>query len=275
MLHKVQHWGVENMTLVKTGLMDIRDQGQGTLEEVAFEEVQAVEGVGRGRVSGVFRAGSELIAPGCGGSLASSGQEEQVVKAGQGRPAFIAGHTVGVGTPLRHRQEERVRPGAAHLTSGETLVSSQVRQRYISDEPSTSQGASYLNLDVGFDKTLDFEDVDERGLGRADLVEVSQGNNQSRSYNVLQGQKTLAVQSDRRDAQRFTSGSAGNLPKGEERGIMGDHGRVGVGRERSMGTRVRVQDMGIQTAIDNAEKSKVDVSELVLLAPADQCLRFG
>ncbi|KAJ1166556.1 hypothetical protein NDU88_006955 [Pleurodeles waltl] len=189
MLHKAQHWGVENMILVKTGLMDIWDQGQGTVEEVTFEEVQAVEGVGRGRISGVFRAGSELIAPGCGGSLASSGQEEQVVKAGQGRPAFIAGHTVGVGTPLRHRQEERVRPGAAHLTSGETLVSSQVRQRYMSDEPSASQGTSYLNLDVGFDETLDFEDVDERGLGRADLVEVSQGNNQSRSCNVLQGRR--------------------------------------------------------------------------------------
>ncbi|KAJ1192278.1 hypothetical protein NDU88_001589 [Pleurodeles waltl] len=27
MLQKVHHWGVENMTLVKTGLMDIRDQG--------------------------------------------------------------------------------------------------------------------------------------------------------------------------------------------------------------------------------------------------------
>ncbi|KAJ1154609.1 hypothetical protein NDU88_007354 [Pleurodeles waltl] len=229
-----------------------------------IEEVQAVEGIGRGRASGVFRAGSEFIAPGCGGSLASSGQEEQFVKAGQGRPAFIAGHTVGVSTPLRHRQEERVRPGAAHPTSGVPLGSSQVRDGCTIDEPSTSQGAIHLNWDVGFDETLDFEDVDERDLGGADFVEVSgQGNNQSRSYNVLQGQKRLAVRSDRRDADRITSGSAGNLPGGEERGIMGDQGRVGVGGERSKGTRVRVQDMGIQTVNDNnVEKSKVDVSKV-------------
>ncbi|KAJ1203738.1 hypothetical protein NDU88_007519 [Pleurodeles waltl] len=166
MLHKVQQWGLGNRTLVQTGLMDVSTQGECMLEEVTFEDVQLVEGLGSGQVSGVFRkAGSDYGVPGCGKLLALGGQEEHLSKAGQGRHAFISGHTVGVSTPLRHRQEVRVRPEAAHLTSGESLVSSQVRKRRTDDEPSTSQGASDFNWDVGFEETLDFDDDNERDMG--------------------------------------------------------------------------------------------------------------
>ncbi|KAJ1209599.1 hypothetical protein NDU88_004973 [Pleurodeles waltl] len=272
MLHKVQQWGVENMTLVQTGLMEVGTQGECMLDEVTLEEVQLVEGLGSGQVSGVFRkTGSDYGVPGCGKALALGGQEEHVSKAGQGRPAFISGHTVGVSTPLRHQQEETVRPGAAHPRSGESLALSQVWKSGMDDEPSTSQCASGFNWDVGFEETLDFDDDNERGMGGAGLVDVGgQGNNQSWSYDVLQGQKRVAVRSDRRVGDRIASGSAGNLPRGEERGSMFEREGGGWG-ERSIGARVRVQDMGIQTVNDNnvVETSKVGVSE-----PCARCVRM-
>ncbi|KAJ1098676.1 hypothetical protein NDU88_003783 [Pleurodeles waltl] len=249
MLHKVQQCRVENRTLVQAGLVQISNKGESNLAEVALEEVQVGDSDVRGQVSGVFgNISSELGVPGSGKALASGGQEEQQLsKAGQGRPAFISGHTVGVSTPLRHLQEERVRPGAAHPTSGESVTSSQVWKRHMNyDEPSTSQSAGGFNWDMGFEETLDFDEDNEMAMVGANLEDVGgQGNNQSRSFDILQGQKRAAVQSDRRVGERIVSGSAGNLPRGEERGgNSGGEGR-GLTGMRSYGARVRVQDMGV------------------------------
>ncbi|KAJ1209548.1 hypothetical protein NDU88_004922 [Pleurodeles waltl] len=250
MLHRVQQWGVENRTLVQTGLMEVSNKGDCMLGEVMFEEVQLGDGYGRGQVSGLFRKiSSDYGVPGCGTALALGGQEEHLSKAGQGRPAFISGHTVGVSTPLRHLQEERLRPGAAHLTSGESVMSSQVRKSNMNyDEPSTSQSAGGFTWDVGFEETLDFDDDNEMDMVGADLGDVGgQGNNQSLSFDVLQGQKRAAVRSDRRVVERIASGSAGNLPRGEERGGVSEREGRGSGGMRSNGARERVQDMGVQT----------------------------
>ncbi|KAJ1130092.1 hypothetical protein NDU88_008448 [Pleurodeles waltl] len=200
MLHKVQQWGVDNRTLVQTGLVEVSNKGECRLDEVTFEEVQLGDSYGRGQVSGVFgNISSDHGVPGCGKALALGGQEEHLSEAGQGWPAFISGHTVGVSTPLRHLQEERVRPGAAHLTSGESVTLSQVRKSHMNyDEPSTSQSAGGFNWNMGFEETLDFDDDNEMAMVGADLVDVGgQGNTQSRSFDVLQGQKRAAVRTDR------------------------------------------------------------------------------
>ncbi|KAJ1192494.1 hypothetical protein NDU88_001801 [Pleurodeles waltl] len=206
MLHKVQQWGVENRTLVQTGLVEVSIKGESNLAEVAFEEVQLGDSDVRGQVSGVFgNISSELGVPECGKALASGRQEEQLLEAGQGRPAFISGHTVGVSTPLRHLQEERVRPKAAHPTSGESVTSSQVRRRHMNyDEPSTSLSAGGFNWDLGFEETLEFDEDNEMAVVGAYLEDVGgQGNNQSRSFDILQGQKRAAVQSDHRVGERI------------------------------------------------------------------------
>ncbi|KAJ1174972.1 hypothetical protein NDU88_000263 [Pleurodeles waltl] len=229
--------------------------------------VTEIDLAGRGEHSMIVQwAPSELGVPGCGKALASGGQEEQLSEAGQGRPAFISGHTVGVSTPLRHLQEERVRPGAAHPTSRESVTSSQVRKRHMNyDEPSTSQSTGGFIWDMGFEETLELDEDNEMARVGADLEDVGgQGNNQSRSFDILQGQKRAAVRSDRRVGERIVSGSAGNLPRGEERsGISGCGGR-GLGGISSYGARARVQDMGVQTcnASNEVETSKVGDSEV-------------
>ncbi|KAJ1198596.1 hypothetical protein NDU88_002435 [Pleurodeles waltl] len=222
MLHKVQQWGVENRTLVQTGLVEVSNKGECRLDEVTFEEVQLGDSYGRGQVSGVFgNISSDQGVPRYGKALALGGQEEHLSEARQGRPAFISGHTVGVSTPVRHLQEEKVRPGVAHPTSNNNMNH---------DEPSTSQSAGGFNWDMGFEETLDFDDDNEMAMAGADLVDVGgQGNNQSRSFYILQGQKRAAVRSDRRVGERIASDSAGNLPRGEERGGMSEREGRGDG----------------------------------------------
>ncbi|KAJ1130502.1 hypothetical protein NDU88_008854 [Pleurodeles waltl] len=256
MLHKVQQWGVENRTLVQTGLVEVSNKGECRLAEVAFEEVELGDSYDRGQVSGGFgNISSEHGAPGCGKVLALGGQEEHSSETGQGRPAFISGHTVGVSTLLRHLQEERVRPGAAHPTSGESVASLQVWKRHMNyDEPSTSQSAGGLNWDRGFEETLDFYEDNEMAMVGANLEDVGgQDNNQSQSFYVLQGQKRAAVRSDHRVGERIVAGSAGNLPRGEERGCISECEGRGLGGMRSNGAKVRVQDMGVQTGTASNE----------------------
>ncbi|KAJ1164247.1 hypothetical protein NDU88_004692 [Pleurodeles waltl] len=233
MLHKMQHWDVENRTLIQTGqLVEVMDKGESRVPGIAFEEDELGDNCGGTQVGVEFgNPVCEHGVPGCGKALTSSGHEEHMSKAGQGRPAFTSGHTVGVSTPLRHREEERVRPGAAHPTSGEALLSSQVWKRRIAyEEPSTSQSASGLTQDIGFEECLDFDEGNETvglvgGLQR-DLG--GQGNNRSRSFGVLQDQRKAAVRSDRQDGERSLPGSAGNLSRGEERPfISGFEGRGG------------------------------------------------
>ncbi|KAJ1175465.1 hypothetical protein NDU88_000753 [Pleurodeles waltl] len=148
--------------------------------------VTEIDLAGRGEHSMIVQwvPSSELGVPGCGKALASGGQEEQLAEAGQGRPAFISGHTVGVSTPLRHLQEERVSPGAAHPTSGESVTASQVRKRHMNyDEPSTSQSAGGFNWDMGFEETLDFDEDNEMAMVGANLEDVGgQGSNQSSEF---------------------------------------------------------------------------------------------
>ncbi|KAJ1149654.1 hypothetical protein NDU88_002459 [Pleurodeles waltl] len=215
-LHKVQHWDVENRTLIQTGLVEVRNKGECRLAGVAFEEAELGDSCGGVQVSEDF---GNLVCdqgvPGCGKALASGGQEEHMSEAGQGRPAFNSGHTVGVSTPLRHLEEERVSPGVAHPTSGDAVLSSQVWKRYMAyDEPSTSQSASGLIRDMGFEESLDFDEGNETVamVGGIPKDVGGQGNNQYWSFGVLQGQKKAAVQSDRRDVERSVSGSAGNFP---------------------------------------------------------------
>ncbi|KAJ1214476.1 hypothetical protein NDU88_002094 [Pleurodeles waltl] len=220
-LHKVQHWGVENRTLVQTRLVEVRNKGECRIAGVAFEEFELGESCGEVQVSEDF---GNLVCdqgvPGCGKALASGEQEEHTSEAGQGRPPFNSGHTVGVSTPLRHLEEERVRPGAAHPTSGDAVLSSQVWKRHMAyDEPSTSQSASGLIQDMGFEESLDFDEGNETVAMVGGIFKDvgGQGNNHSWSFGVLQGQKKAAVRSDRRDEERIVSGSAGNLPRSEER----------------------------------------------------------
>ncbi|KAJ1190744.1 hypothetical protein NDU88_000066 [Pleurodeles waltl] len=272
MLHKVQQCGVENRTLVQTGLMEVRHKGECMLDEVTFEAVQLGDGISRGQVSGVFRnISGDYRVPGCGKALALGGKEEHLSKAEKGRPDFISGHTVGVGTPLRHLQEVRVRPGAAHPTSGETVTSSQVRKSQLNyDEPSTSQSADGFYWDMGFEETLDFDDDNEMDIGGAGLVDVGgQGNNQSQSFDVLQGQKRAADWSNRRVGESIASGSAGNLPRGEKRGGMSEREGRGSGGVRSNGARVRVQDMGVQTGSDSNEVGTSKVGDLEVSVSAN------
>ncbi|KAJ1213642.1 hypothetical protein NDU88_001274 [Pleurodeles waltl] len=138
--------------------------------------------------------------PGSGRALASGRQEKHTSEAGQGRPAFTSGHTVGISTPLRHLQEERVRPGAAYPTSGDSVLSSQVWKRHMTyDEPSASQSAGGLIRDMGFEEALDFDEENETvAMVGGNFKDVGgKGNNQSCSVGVLQGQKRAAVRSDR------------------------------------------------------------------------------
>ncbi|KAJ1114783.1 hypothetical protein NDU88_003014 [Pleurodeles waltl] len=190
--------------------------------------------------------------PGCGNAHALSGHEEHMIRAGHGRPAFAPGHTVGVSTPLGHREEERVRPGAAHPTSGDAPLSSHVLKRCVAyDEPSTSQSASGLTQDIGTgEECLDFDEVNDsevlvgglhRGLG-------GQGNNKSQSFGVLQDQRKAAVRSDRQGGERMLFCSSGNLPRGEERPFnSGVKGRGVVELRSSVGSAM-VKDMGVQTS---------------------------
>ncbi|KAJ1099919.1 hypothetical protein NDU88_005012 [Pleurodeles waltl] len=269
MLHKVQHWDVENRTLIQTGqFVEVMNKCECTVAGVAFDEAELGDSWGGVQVGEDF--GNPVCdhgVPGCGKALASSGQEQHMSEAGQGRPAFTSGHMVGVITPLRHLEEERVRPGAAHPTSGDAFLSSQVWKRHIAyDEPSTSQSASGLTQDIGFEECLDFDEGHKTvvlvgGLQR-DLG--GQGNNKSWSFVVLQGQRKATVWSDRRDDERSASGSAGNLSRGEERtfnsGFKG-WGLMGLG---SAGGKARVQDMGVQTCSSSNDVviSKVGDSEV-------------
>ncbi|KAJ1201696.1 hypothetical protein NDU88_005502 [Pleurodeles waltl] len=75
--------------------------------------------------------------------------------------------------------------------------------------------ASGLIRDMGFEEFLDFDEGNETVAMVGGIFKDvgGQGNNQSRSFGVLQGQKKAPVQSDRRDVERIVSGSAGNLPR--------------------------------------------------------------
>ncbi|KAJ1178097.1 hypothetical protein NDU88_003345 [Pleurodeles waltl] len=152
MKHKVLHWDVENSTLFQAGqLVGVMDKGEIMVEGIAVEEAEFGDNGGRAQVSVHFWSPSCVQGvPGCGNALALSGHEEHMIRAGHGRPAFAPGHTVGVSTHLRHREEERVRTRAAHPTSEEAPSSSRVFKRCIAyDEPSTSQSASGLTQDIG------------------------------------------------------------------------------------------------------------------------------
>ncbi|KAJ1160051.1 hypothetical protein NDU88_000553 [Pleurodeles waltl] len=62
------------------------------------------------------------------------------------------------------------------------------------DEPSTSQSAGGLNWDRGFEETLDFDEENEMAMVGANFEDIGgQGNNQSLSFDALQGQKRAAV----------------------------------------------------------------------------------
>ncbi|KAJ1104343.1 hypothetical protein NDU88_001755 [Pleurodeles waltl] len=251
MLQKVQHWDVENRTLIQTGqLVEVMDKGESRVAGIAFGEAELGDnGCGEQVSVDFWEPGCEHGVPGCGNALALSGHEEHMSKVGHRRPAFASGHTVWVSTPLRHREEERVRSGAAHPTSGEAPLSSQVWKQCIAyDEPSTSQSVSGLTQDIGSgEECLDFDEGNETVVlvGGLQRELGGQGNNKSLSFGILQDQRKAAVRSNRPDGERSLSGSAGNLPRGEERPfISGFEGRGGgLG---SAGGKARVQDMGVQ-----------------------------
>ncbi|KAJ1097293.1 hypothetical protein NDU88_002418 [Pleurodeles waltl] len=281
MLHKVQHWDVENRTLIQSGqLVEVMDKGEIRVACIALGEAELGDNGCRAQVSADFlNPGCVHGMPGSGNALALSGLEEHITKAGHGRPAIAPGHTVGVSTPLRHREEERVRPGAAHPTSGEAPSSSQVfRRRIPYDEPSTSQSASGLTKDIGSgEEFLDFDEVNETVVLVGGLQKElgGQGNNKSWSFGVLQDQRKAAVRSDRQGGERSLSSSAVNLPRGEERPfISGFEGAVELG---SAGRRARVQNMGVQTSsLDNdVVSSKVADSEVSILSGKAEPERFA
>ncbi|KAJ1089728.1 hypothetical protein NDU88_002873 [Pleurodeles waltl] len=141
MLHKVQHWDVENRTLFQTGQMvEFVKKGEVAMKGILIGEAGIIGSAGRAQVRLDFwRPGSSVSLAGCGNSHALGEHEEHITGAELGRPALNQGKAVGVGTPLRHQSEERVRPGAARLTSGDATLSAQPSMQSVAyEEPSTS-----------------------------------------------------------------------------------------------------------------------------------------
>ncbi|KAJ1171102.1 hypothetical protein NDU88_002973 [Pleurodeles waltl] len=195
---------------------------------------------------------------GCWGEFGSV-HEEHIAGAEHARSAFNQGHAVGVGTPLRHRGEERVRPGVVCPTSGDAPPSTQTSKRSIAhEEPTTSWSAGGLVQDIGVgDKLLDFDEVNEseglvvgseEGLG-------GQGNNKFRSFRVLQEQRKAAGRRDRHGGESRLHCLSGNLPRGEERSDISGMGRGVILEKRSSVEQTLVKDMGVQTG--NSDKDQL------------------
>ncbi|KAJ1207445.1 hypothetical protein NDU88_002836 [Pleurodeles waltl] len=140
------------------------------------------------------------------------------------------------------------------------------KRRIAYDEPSTSQSASGLTQDIGFEECLDFDEGNETAVlvGGLQRDLGGQGNNKCPSFGVLQDRRKAAVRSDRQDVERSAPGSAGNLPRGEERPFISSFEGRRLVELGSAGGKVRVQDMGVQTCSSSNDVviSKVGDSEV-------------
>ncbi|KAJ1141102.1 hypothetical protein NDU88_007437 [Pleurodeles waltl] len=152
--------------------------------------------------------------------------EEQLSSMQLGRPAGNQRMPVGVRAPSGHRLEERARSGAARLTSGDGYGPVfQDDQQLVSEEPSTSRGAVFVEQNYGLEEeVLDYDEGEEpdegeivqqrgekKGFGEQS---ISDG---GRSFGVFQETTGKAVHSNRQDGKGRKNIMAVNLPRGEKR----------------------------------------------------------
>ncbi|KAJ1107536.1 hypothetical protein NDU88_004926 [Pleurodeles waltl] len=195
LVHKVQEWDVRNQTIYQSGEhVEVSDDSGMSMRGVLYGEADASGKAGRAQVRVDFWQPDGLVqGPGCGGFYALGGHKEQVVPAGSGRPVGNQASSVGVGTPSGHRKEEKVRPGADHLTSGQSnLPVTQNMQPFAQEEPSTSWGTGGLECSVtregdflDYDEGNDFEVAAplQHNVPRGACVQES---NKGRRFGVLQ-----------------------------------------------------------------------------------------
>ncbi|KAJ1181289.1 hypothetical protein NDU88_006497 [Pleurodeles waltl] len=220
-------WDVSNQTIYQSGQhMEVTDEGGMSMRGMFYGEADVRGMAGRAQVRVDFwQPGSLVQGPGCGGFYALDGHKEQVAPTSSGWPAGNQASSLGVSTPSGHRKEERVRPEADHLTSGESILPvTQSMQPFVQEEPSTSWGTGSLDSSVTTeDDLLDYDEGN--GFEMAALLQhnVLGGgcvpeSNKGRSFGVLQASTRAAVRGDRHGGWSRIDLSAGNLPQGEERG---------------------------------------------------------
>ncbi|KAJ1088721.1 hypothetical protein NDU88_001877 [Pleurodeles waltl] len=119
--------------------------------------------------------------------------------------------------------EERARPCAAHVTSGDTYGQGyQAVQRLVPAKPSTSRGTGCVDEVLDYDDGDDPEEIEivqQKGVhkGFKDRSKADEG----RSFCVFQETTRKAVRSDHRVGESRNTITAGNLPQGAVRKVGG------------------------------------------------------
>ncbi|KAJ1119209.1 hypothetical protein NDU88_007395 [Pleurodeles waltl] len=207
MLHKVQEWDVNNQTICQTGqCIEFAEKGGLGMRGLLYGESDVSGKAGRAQFRlNFWQPGSSVLQPGCGGKHAMGGHEEQLSSVWLGWPADNQRMSVDVRTPPRHRSEDRARPGAARLISGDAFLPvPQNVNHLINEEQSTSWSAGCAEWNVDKEEELlDYEDGDKpeavdlgQQRGREECFGVQTKCKRGRSFGVFQETTKRAVRSD-------------------------------------------------------------------------------
>ncbi|KAJ1169480.1 hypothetical protein NDU88_001373 [Pleurodeles waltl] len=152
MLNKVQSWELSNQAVFQLGEQnEFIDRSGAVFKGTECGEANRAGSVGRAFVSLDFwQQGSGEGPSGCDTSHAYSGQRVQGRHRRSRRIVGCQSLPLKVRVPSEHRVEGRVRSGAVHPTSGESIGAAEV-------QPSTSQGAG-VGWAYGDEELLDYED---------------------------------------------------------------------------------------------------------------------
>ncbi|KAJ1106708.1 hypothetical protein NDU88_004108 [Pleurodeles waltl] len=256
MLHKVQEWEVENQNIFEAG------------EQIEFVDSSGLvmRGTIGGEASGNGKAGMAQVrldfwqpglgAPqsGCDGTRALGGREEQSTTRRLGRPACDQRLPVRVGAPSGHRLEERAKPRAVRLTSGEASgpgLGVQEIYPLVEGVPSTSRGAVVVEQEVIEDELLDYEEEEEAEEIHKEHRRVVQ---EGSTLVVAHEANKKVVKSDRwvgGDQQVFF---AGNLPRGIELDSMKMEVRLPKDKEQKL----------VSMLEDAVQRAKLELRQLLI-----------
>ncbi|KAJ1119992.1 hypothetical protein NDU88_008175 [Pleurodeles waltl] len=193
MLNKVQSWELSNQAVFQLGeQIEFTDSSGAVFKGTVCGEASSAGSVGRTFVSLDFwQQGSDEGPSGCDTSHACSGHGAQVRHQRSGRIVGDQSLPVKVRAPSEHRPEGRVRSGAVHPTSGESIGAADA-------QPSTSQGAG-VGWAYDDEELLDYEEELEEPVTSNKRV-------------VVAGEVPDVAQGGHIPAQRQEL-SAGNLPR--------------------------------------------------------------
>ncbi|KAJ1144893.1 hypothetical protein NDU88_011187 [Pleurodeles waltl] len=194
MINKVQSWQKDNEAVVGAGEQVDVFAGCGSCGSLfsgrVGDEVIGDKLVGKAYGSmDVLQSGAGEGTSGCGTPYALGGHRARAIYQPSGRMVGDRSVLVKARAPSEHQPEERVRSGAVHLTSGDSM-------RAVEVQPSTSQGAGVGWAD--WEELLDFDEDLEEPVVSTKRVMVAE-----EETGVVQGGHVPVW-------------ASGNLPRGEE-----------------------------------------------------------